>query len=119
MDLFMYVLYSKDELFVMDMVRQVVKEVSEHYKCNDLDVFMQQSDKPIIFKCLFFLMLNCFAKFRHWALTASLGLQPICPHKATRFLLALKHELVPNFLVNEKVRLEEFERSLKTTYIAS
>lgn len=119
MDLFMYVLYSGDENFVMGMVRKVAMEVCEKYACPELMQVIDGTDRPIIFKALFFLILNFYKNFRFWALSASLGLQPICPHKATRFLIALKTELVPQFLVDERVRLEEFERRLKVTYVAS
>ena len=119
MDLFMYVLYSDDENFVMDMVKKVTQEVCDKYACEELRVMLQQADRPILFKCLFFLMINFYKNFRYWSLSASLGLQPVCPNKATRFLIELKTELVPKFLVDERMRLEEFERMLKVSYIAS
>ena len=119
MDLFMYVLYSGDEVFVMGMVERVTREVCALYDCPELESILQHTDQPLALKCLFFLMLNFRHTFRFWALTADLGLLPVCPHKATRFLVSLKTELVPDFLVDERVRLEEFERRLKVCYIAS
>ena len=119
LDLFMYVLYSNDQLFVMNMVDRVTREVCEKYKCPELAALLRHTDKPLLHRALFFLMLNFHKTFRHWALTAPLGLLPVCPHKATRFLLALKKDLVPRFLVDERMRLEHFERDLKVEYIAS
>jgi hypothetical protein len=49
----------------------------------------------------------------------SQGLRKICPHKATRFLLSLKNEIIPRFLMNETVQLEELERQIKQSYIHS
>ena len=119
MDLFMYVLYSNDQVFVLDMVDKVTREVSAKYGHPPLAALLRHRDKPLLHRALFFLMVNFHASFRHWAVTADVGLMPVCPYKATRFLVALKRELVPNFLVDERKRLEEFERELKVTYIAS
>ena len=119
MDLFMYVLYSGDQVFVMNMVEQVTREVCTKYDCPELASVLVHKDKPLLFRTLFFLMLNFYKSFRHWALTAAVGLLPVCPHKATRFLLELKHDLVPRFLVDERMRLEDFERQLRVAYVAS
>ena len=120
MDLIMYVLYSDDEVFVMDMVSRVAVEIAEQYNFEDIKQVIQHRDKPMLYRCLFFLLLNFHKQFRYWVLSdTSLGLKPICPYKATRFLIALKNDIVPTFLMDERLRLEEMERTLKTTYIAS
>lgn len=46
-----------------------------------------------------------------------LGLQPVCPHKAVRFLKILRAQLAPQFLINETLRLDDFERELKIEYL--
>lgn len=120
MDLIMYVLYSGDEIFVMDMVRKVSTEVAEKYNVQDIKKILGHNDKPMLYRCLFFLMLNFHKDFRFWVLNdEGQGLRKICPFKATRFLLSLKNEIVPKFLMNEKVQLQEFERSIKISYILS
>ena len=119
MDLYMYVLYSRDEVFVLDMVRQVVTEVCERYNCPELMGFLKYTDQPLLFKCLFFFMVNFLKRFRFWTLSEQTRLPLVCPHKATRFLTQLKNELIPNFLVDERMRLEEFERAVKVAYIAA
>ncbi len=120
MDLIMYVLYSGDEIFVMDMVRKVSTEVADKYNVQDIKKILCHTDKPMFYRCLFFLMLNFHKDFRYWVLNdETQGLRKICPFKATRFLLSLKNEIVPKFLMNEKVQLQEFERSIKISYIQS
>lgn len=65
MDLIMYVLYSGDEIFVMNMVRKVCMEVSEKYKNEDLAKMLRHNDKPMLYRCLFFLILNFYKDFRY------------------------------------------------------
>ncbi len=120
MDLFMYVLYSEDAVFVMDMVKRAANEIADKYQFEDLRILIKHNDKPMLYRCLFFLLLNFHKPFRYWVLTdATLGLKPICPFKATRFLLGLKNEIIPNFLMDERVPLDELERKIKTTYVCS
>lgn len=120
LDLIMYVLYSEDEIFVMNMVKRVAYEVADKYDLEALRTIMKHKDKPLLYRCMFFLLLNFHKDFRYWVLTdTSLGLKPICPHKASRFLTLLKNEIIPSFLIDERVLLEEMERKIKTTYIAS
>ena len=120
MDLIKYVLYSGDEKFVEDMVTRVTQEAADEQDCEELRALVTQHvNKPLMFKCLFFLMLYFQPKVRFWVLDNGVGLQPICPHKSIRFLQSLRDELVPRFLVNETMRLDEFERELKVEYIRS
>jgi hypothetical protein len=120
MDLIMYVLYSGDEIFVMNMVRKVSSEVADKYNVQDIKHILKHDDKPMLYRCLFFLMLNFHKDFRYWVLSdESLGLRKICPYKATRFLLSLKNEIIPKFLMDEKVQLQELERNIKIYYIVS
>ena len=120
MDMIMYVLYSEDAVFVMNMVKRVAQEIAEKYKFEELLKVTQHTDKPMLYRCLFFLLLNFHKPFRFWVLTdESLGLRAICPFKATRFLLGLKNEIIPKFLMDERVQLEELERQIKTTYVCS
>jgi hypothetical protein len=120
MDLIMYVLYSNDQCFVQDMVTKVTLEVSKEHRCDELATVTQHKSNPLLYKCLFFLMLNFHSKFRFWVLQdSSLGLQPICPHKAARFLRVLRDELIPKFLVNESTAMSEFEHHIKVEYIRS
>jgi hypothetical protein len=65
MDLIKYVLYSKDEIFVMNMVKKVALEISEKYKIKEIVDILQHNDKPMLFKCLFFLILNFHKDFRY------------------------------------------------------
>jgi hypothetical protein len=120
MDLFMYVLYSNDERFLRDMISKVVDEVAAEYGCEELAELMAERfhTRPQLYRCLFFLLLDCHAKFRYWALEdRSLGLVPVCPHKAARFLGLLRAELAPRFLVNEAMHPDELERELKVEYL--
>ena len=125
MDLIMYVLYSDDQLFVRDMVTQVVREVADEQDCPELAALAEPCyhDRPQLYRCLFFFMLETHAKFRYWVLQpqsgAALGLQPVCPHKAARFLQVLRGDLIGRFLVNETMRPDELERELKVEYIRS
>lgn len=120
MDLIMYVLYSSDEVFVMNMVRRVCAEVADKYENNELKRILHHKDKPMLYKCLFFLMLNFHKDFRYWVLRdESQGLKKICQFKATRFLLSLKNEIIPKFLMDERVQLQDLERSIKVSYIHS
>jgi hypothetical protein len=64
MDLIMYVLYSGDEVFVMHMVSRVCLEVADKYKMEDIKRFLNHTDKPMLYRCLFFLMLNFHKEFR-------------------------------------------------------
>ena len=120
MDLIMYVLYSGDEIFVMNMVRKVSTEVADKYNVQDIKKILNHNDKPMLYRCLFFLMLNFHKDVRYWVLSdETLGLRKICPYKATRFLLSLKNEIIPKFLMDEKVQLQELERNIKMYYIVS
>ena len=121
MDLIMYVLYSNDQRFVQDMVMRVTLEVSQEYHCEELATLTRHKDNLLLYKCLFFLMLNFHAKFRYWVLSDNnnLGLQPVCPHKAARFLRVLRNDMIPSFLVNESVCLDEFEHQIKIEYVRS
>ena len=120
MDLFMYVLYSNDERFLRDMVRKVVEEVALEYDCAELADLMDERfhARPQLYRCLFFLLLDCHAKFRYWALEErGLGLVPVCPHKAARFLGLLRSDLAPRFLIDETMHPDELERELKVEYL--
>ena len=76
--------------------------------------------EPILYTALFFLLLNLHTPFRHWALTTTEhGLPPISEAKAVRFLLALKHTLAPEFLVDEVMDAPSFLRNVKIEYIRS
>jgi hypothetical protein len=119
MDLFMYVLYSNDQLFVRDIVSQVAREVVQEQDCPEMALLLE-NDSPQLYRCLFFLLLDYHSKFRYWALEeAQLGLQPLCVYKAARFLRVLNSTLVLRFLVDETLRLDDFERELKTEYLRS
>ena len=121
MDLFMYVLYSEDEVFIQNIVNKVVREVVVEEECAEMDDILLHVDNRLMYKCLFFVMVDFHAKFRYWALSdnANMGLQPMCPHKALRFLKSLREEIVPSFLVNETMRMDDLERKLKVEYIRS
>lgn len=120
MDLIMYVMYSGDELFVMEMIRKVCNEVSDKYGIHGMKKFLKHNDKPMLYRCLFFLMLNFHKDFRYWVLNdESQGLRKVCPYKATQFLLTLKNDIIPRFLMDEKIQLQEFERNIKISYIQS
>ena len=119
MDLYQYVLYSGDEKFVHDMVSRVTNEAADEDECEELrSVFTTYQDRPLMCKCLFFLMIYSQPKFRYWSLDPKNGVEllPICPYKAIRFLQILRDDLVPRFLVNETLRLDDFERELKVEY---
>lgn len=123
MDIVLYVLYSQDERFVHDMVERVTREVADEYACPIVVGLLEHGDRPLLFRCLFFLLLNFHSKFRYWILSeeasVSNSLPLISPHKMCRFLVHLRDTLVPGFLVDEVVTMEEFERSVKVAYIAS
>ena len=120
MDLIMYVLYSNDQRFVQDMVTKVTLEVSKEYGCDELATITQHKSNALLYKCLFFLMLNFHAKFRFWVLQdSSIGLQPVCPYKAARFMRVLRDDLIPKFLVNESLSLHDFEHYIKIEYVRS
>jgi hypothetical protein len=123
MDLIMYVLYSQDQRFVYDMVCRVVREVSDEYSYAQLADLLQYEDRPVLFRCLFFLTLNFHAKFRYWVLSTEAsncnGLPPISPHKMCRFLVELRETIIPNFLVDEVVTMDDLDRTIKVSYIAS
>ncbi len=120
-DIFMYVLYSGDQNFIKDMVTQVCMEVADENECVELNQVLQHADNLLLYKCLFFLLVDFQPSFRQWVLQQgpNIGLQTTCPNKIVRFLQILRNELVPRFLVNESMRLDEFERSLKIEYIRS
>lgn len=120
MNILMYVLYSKDERFVYDMVKTVLCEVSHVYNMQHILKLLEYKDRPILFRCLFFLLMNFYTSFRYWILSNDAsrenGLSPLCPHKASRFLVVLRDELILKFLVNENMCMEDFERSIKEEY---
>jgi len=120
-DLIKYVLYSEDEIFVMDMVKKVACEISDKYQFEDLRTLVRHKDKPQLYRCLFFFLLNFHKEFRYWVLQndKALGLTPVCPYKATSFLKALKYEILPPFLVDERMTLQELDRKIKVAYIAA
>ena len=57
-DLIMYVLYSDDQIFIKDMVTKVTIEVIEEYNCNELRMLITQKENNLLYKCLFFFMLD-------------------------------------------------------------
>lgn len=117
MDLYQYVLYSGDENFVRDMVARVTNEAAAEVECDELrSVLELYHDRPLMYKCLFFLMVYSQPKFRFWSLDPGVGLLATCPYKAIRFLQVLRDDLVPRFLINESMRLDDFERELKVEY---
>lgn len=120
-DIIMYVLYSGDQIFIKSMVTKATLEVVEETECHELKTVLNHDDNLLLYKCLFFLMLDFNREFRYWVLKDDndLGLIPICPQKALRFLRVLRDEIVPNFLVNETMRLDDFERNIKVEYIRS
>ena len=120
-DIIMYVLYSGDQVFIKNMVSKATVEVAQETGCMELQSVLEHDDNLLLYKCLFFLMLDFHHPFRYWVLREDndLGLLPIDPQKALRFLRVLREEIVPNFLVNETLRLDDFERSIKVEYIRS
>ena len=119
----MYVLYSKDERFVYDMVSRVTREVAAMYDLPPLVTLLDYPDRPILYRCLFFLLLNFHALFRYWVLSDAAGtdngLPPLCPYKACSFLQQLRETLVLQFLVREDMTLEDFDRNIKVAYVVS
>jgi hypothetical protein len=83
MDIIKYVLYSGDEKFVHDMVTRVTHEAADEQNCEELRALLNHKDQPLMYKCLFFLMLYFQPKFRYWTIDPQngAGLQPICPYK--------------------------------------
>jgi hypothetical protein len=119
MDVIMYVLYSDDQKFVRDMVTKVLLEVADEQQCKEL-ALLAECEQPQLYVCLFFLLLDFHAKFRYWVLQETgIGLKPVCPHKAGRFLRVLRADIVPKFLINETLRMDDFERELKVEYLRS
>ena len=122
MDIIMYVLFSDDQNFIRDMVTKVTHEVANDESCQELHILLQHNpSNPLLYQCLFFLMLDFHAGFRYWVLQEdnSMGLRKICPYKAATFLKVLRDELVPHFLMNETMRLDDFGRAVKVEYIRS
>jgi hypothetical protein len=119
MDLIMYVLYSDDQKFVRDMVTKVMLEVAQGQQCDELSALVRY-DQPLLYVCLFFLLLDFHASFRYWVLQETgIGLRHMCPHKSGRFLRVLRADLIPKFLINETLRMDDFERELKVEYLRS
>ena len=121
MDMIMFVLYSDDQSFVKDMVNKVLAEVAAEQQCEELAALARDyGERPQLFVCLFFLLLDFHAKFRYWVLQETgIGLKPVCPHKAGRFLKVLRTDIVPRFLINETLRMDDLERELKIEYLRS
>jgi hypothetical protein len=104
----------------MQMVKKVAAEIADKYKLEELRLVIRHEDKPMLYRCLFFMLLNFHKEFRFWVLTdRSMGLKPICPYKATRFLLTLKQDLLPPFFIDERMQLADVERRIKVAYLAS
>jgi hypothetical protein len=120
-DIIMYVLYSGDQVFIKNMVTKATLESAEETNCMELKSVLSHDDNLLLYKCLFFLMLDFNQEFRYWVLRPEndIGLVPICPQKALRFLRILREDIVPNFLVNETMRLDDLERNIKIEYIRS
>ena len=121
MDLISYVLFSRDDCFVTDMVSAAALEAAEQYHCEELKHLVEtRRQHPQLYCVLFFLLLNQYTPFRHWVLTTrEHGLPPICEHKAVRFLHALRKELAPGFLVDEVMEAQTFLRNVKIEYVRS
>ena len=102
------------------MVTKVVLEVAKEHVCAEFATLARHTSNPLLYKCLFFLMLNFHSKFRYWVLQeCNIGLLNVCPYKATRFIRVLRNELIPKFLVNESISLHDFEHSIKVEYVRS
>ncbi len=101
------------------MVINVTQEVANENECEELNRLIDTQDNPLLYKCLFFLMLDFQPSFRYWVLKESdkIGLKKMCLHKTYRFLKVLREDIVPNFLVNETQRLDDLERAIKVEYI--
>jgi hypothetical protein len=123
MDIILYVLYSRDERFVFDMVSRVLNEVAEQYSFDSIRELLKFEDRPVLFRCLFFLMLNFHTPFRFWLLTPhaskSNGLPLLCPHRMCRFFIQLREHLIPDFLVHDNMSMEDFDYQVKAEYIRS
>ena len=116
----MYVLYSDDQSFVHAMVSKVASEVAQQEQCPALASLLQHFDRPQLYRCLFFLMVHFHKSFRNWVLSGGdIGLQPICSYKIARFLNILSNVIVPRFLVDERIGLDDFEYNIKVEYIRS
>ena len=93
--------------------------MANEQQCQELEELLA-NDNPQMYRCLFFLLLDFHAKFRNWVLEeAGLGLQPVCPYKAVRFLKVLRAEIVPRFLIKETQRMDDLEREIKVEYVRS
>lgn len=120
LDLIMYVLYSGDQKFIKDMVHKATMEIIDMYQVDELKIVLEHKDNLLLYKCLFFFVLDFHQPFRYWVLQdANIGLYQVCPYKARRFLKVLRDEIIPSFLVNEGMRLDELEYRLKEEYVRS
>lgn len=120
LDIIMYVFYSGDQKFIKDMVTKVTSEVIELFDAKELPEVLMHEDNLMLYKCLFFFMLDFHVPFRYWVLNETgIGLYQVNPYKAARFLRILREELIPEFLLNETMRIDEFENKLKIEYIRS
>jgi len=120
-DLIMYVLYVEDQIFVRDIVTNVTQEVIEEFEVKELEQLLKHKDNFLVYKCLFFLMLDFKPEFRSWVLLQgqNIGLKPICQQKALRFMTLLRDDIIPNFLIDESMLIDDFERQIKVEYIRS
>lgn len=117
----MYVLYVEDQIFVRDIVTNVTQEVIEEFEVKELEQLLKHKDNFLVYKCLFFLMLDFKPEFRSWVLLQgqNIGLKPICQQKALRFMTLLRDDIIPNFLIDESMLIDDFERQIKVEYIRS
>jgi hypothetical protein len=63
----------------MHMVKKVCQEVADKYKMEEIKRFLNHNDKPMLYRCLFFLMLNFHKEFRCVIRMLADGLKTVTP----------------------------------------
>jgi hypothetical protein len=126
-DILFHVLYGGNDEHIRALIEESVIDISREYPTDDVRDSLHcirpgTDDSLNRLRVKFFLLLgeNEAMRRRISESRKSPGLlQPLCLHKARRFYDELCDDLIPEFLQNETIRLDQFVDKLRATYLHS
>jgi hypothetical protein len=128
-DWLFYILYCGDTNMLCDLIRQCVKNVAAHYHYDpDMLSILEHyqprfSDSIHVLRSKFFVLLHEDEKTRIELVHRDTKLRgyfgPVPLQKANNFYVMLHTDLIPKWVSDESITLEQFIDSLRDAYLIS
>ena len=122
----MYVLYHGDRVFIARLIERCVENISQRQQSpavtEQLEELAPAEDEPMAsLRLRFFILLNVDESMRTELVQGDFGLflPPMREAKACRFYDELADRLLPNWMKDESVTVQDIMESITDAYLVS